>query len=189
MTFDEIPQFTKPGSWRADMDIETLVRRIDVWVKEYGLQLNPDFQRGHVWTEEQQRAFVEFILRGGMTGRDLYFNQPGWMVDFEGEFVCVDGLQRITALQRFTNNELKAFGQYFREFGGRLNLLNHYMTAHVNNLKTRREVLQWYIEMNEGGTPHNKEEIARVQAMLEQQPELNAKAHRNAGRKQRRDER
>ena len=104
MTFDEIPQFTKPGSWRADMDIETLVRRIDVWVKEYGLQLNPDFQRGHVWTEEPQRAFVEFILRGGMTGRDLYFNQPGWMVDFEGEFVCVDGLQRITALQRFTNS-------------------------------------------------------------------------------------
>ncbi len=71
MTFDEIPQFTKQASWRADMDIETLVKRVDVWVNEYGLQLNPDFQRGHVWAEEQQIAFVEFILRGGMTGRDL----------------------------------------------------------------------------------------------------------------------
>lgn len=170
MTFDEIPQFTKQGSWRANVDIETLVRRIDIWVKEYGLQLNPDSQRGHVWTEAQQSAFAEFILRGGMTGRDLYFNQPGWMADFSGEFVCVDGLQRITALQRFANNELKAFGQSFREFGGRLNQLNHYMTAHGNNLQTRREVLQWYIEMNAGGTPHSKAEIDRVKSMIDRPP-------------------
>ncbi|MBR0312818.1 MAG: DUF262 domain-containing protein [Oscillospiraceae bacterium] len=182
MTFDEIPRFTKQASWRADMDIETLVKRIEVWVDEYGLQLNPDFQRGHVWTEEQQIAFVEFIPRGGMTGRDLYFNHPGWMVDFEGEFVCVDGLQRITALQRFANNEIKPFGQYFREFGGRLNLLHHYMTAHINNLKTRKEVLRWYIEMNEGGTPHSKEEIARVRTLMERSPAPHKRRTRGAER-------
>ena len=36
-----------------------------------------------------------------------------------------------------------------------------------NNLKTRKEVLQWYIEMNNGGTPHTKEEINRVKILLE----------------------
>lgn len=168
MTFDEIPQFTKPASWRVDMDLTTLVTRIETWVHDEGLQLNPDFQRGHVWTESQQIAFVEFILRGGTTGRDLYFNQPGWMADFTGDFVCVDGLQRITAIQRFMNNEIQVFGQYYHEFGGKPNAMNHCMIVHVNNLKTKREVLKWYIEMNSGGTPHSKEEIERVQAMMKQ---------------------
>ena len=167
MTFDEIPEFTRPASWRADIDLFTFVKKLDEWVSEDGLQLNPDFQRGHVWTEEQQAAFIEFILRGGTTGRDIYLNHPGWRLNFKGEFVCVDGLQRITAIQKFMSNELKAFGQYYREFGGKPNAMKHYMVVHVNNLQTKREVLKWYIEMNAGGTPHSKEEIARVQAMMD----------------------
>ena len=42
---------------------------LDRLINEEGLQLNPDFQRGHVWTEDQQVKFLEFILRGGKTGR------------------------------------------------------------------------------------------------------------------------
>ena len=182
MTFEEIPKFTKQASWRVDMDLETLVKRMDSWEKEEDLQLNPIFQRGHGWTENQQSAFIEFILRGGLTGRDLYFNQPGWMADFTGPFVCVDGLQRITAIRRFMNNEVKAFGQYFREFGGRLNRAEYSMIVHVNNLQTEREVLQWYIEMNEGGTPHSKEEIDRVRAMLERSPAPHKRKTRGAER-------
>ena len=167
MTFKEIPHFTRPGNWQVEMDLETLVDRIAVLEQE-GFQLNPDFQRGHVWTQEQQTAFVEYLLRGGTSGRTLYFNHPGWMGSFEGEFVCVDGLQRITAIQRFINNEIKAFGQYYSEFSGHVDRLHHCMQVNVNNLQTKREVLQWYVEMNSGGTPHSQAEIDRVRAMMEQ---------------------
>ena len=37
----------------------------------------------------------------------------------------------------------------------------------MNDLKTEKEVLQWYIDMNAGGTSHSKEEIDRVKKMLE----------------------
>jgi hypothetical protein len=40
---------------------------------------------------------------------------------------------------------------------------------HVNDLKTREEVLIWYLEMNSGGTPHTKEELDRVKRMLEKE--------------------
>lgn len=40
------------------------------------------------------------------------------------------------------------------------------LRINVNDLKTRDEVLQWYIDINAGGTPHTKEEIERVRAML-----------------------
>ena len=166
MTFSEIKQFTRSSSWCCSYSLEQLVRCIKDWVENDGLQLNPDFQRGHVWTEEQQIAFIEFFLRGGQSGLELYFNQPGWMSDFSGDFVCVDGLQRITAIQKFIKNEIKAFGQYYSEFGGKTSILGHTMNVHVNNLKTKNEVLTWYIEMNSGGTVHSDEEIERVKGMI-----------------------
>ncbi len=36
----------------------------------------------------------------------------------------------------------------------------------VNDLLTREEVLQWYIDLNTGGTDHTDEEINRVKEML-----------------------
>ena len=51
--FGDIPQFTREGNYQVDMDI----RRIPEWIeneqKEMNLQLNPKFQRGHVWTQDQ----------------------------------------------------------------------------------------------------------------------------------------
>ena len=76
MNFREIPQFTKSGSYQVNMSLEFLVKQIDTWIREEGLQLNPDFQRGHVWSEDQQVKFIEYVLRGGKSGKILYFNNP-----------------------------------------------------------------------------------------------------------------
>lgn len=42
------------------------------------------------------------------------------------------------------------------------------MILNVNNLKSEKEVLQWYIDMNAGGTPHTNEEIERVKQMIKE---------------------
>lgn len=168
--FDDIPKFTTDGSYQVDMDI----RRIPEWIeneqKEMGLQLNPDFQRGHVWTEEQQIAWLEFFLRGGKAGNVVYFNCPSWHYAVKdgdyNEYVCVDGLQRLTAIQRFTNNEIKVFGSYFKEFEDPHHVNRHTLKLNVNDLKTKKEVLQWYVDMNSGGTPHTSDEIQRVKRMI-----------------------
>ena len=36
----------------------------------------------------------------------------------------------------------------------------------VNNLQTKKEELQWYVDMNAGGTPHTNAEIERVKKMI-----------------------
>lgn len=46
--------------------------------------------------------------------------------------------------------------------------MKHTLRLNVNNLKTEKEVLQWYIDMNVGGTPHTLEEIERVKKMIEE---------------------
>ncbi len=76
--YSDIPKFTRDGQWQADFSPKDLITEIDRCVSEEGLQLEPDFQRGHVWTLEQQSAFMEYFLRGGKSGRVIYLNKPSW---------------------------------------------------------------------------------------------------------------
>ena len=40
--------------------------------------------------------------------------------------------------------------------------------VNINDLKSKKEVLQWYVDMNAGGTPHTNEEINRIKKMIEE---------------------
>jgi hypothetical protein len=172
MRFRDIPQFTSDGCYQVNYTITSLVKYIEEEVETMGLQLNPDFQRGHVWTEEQQIAWLEYHFRGGKSGNTIYLNNPFWRSIKEPketeykDYVCVDGLQRLTAAKRFVHNEIKVFGSYFKEFEDSMRVLPQMMILNVNDLKTEKEVLQWYIDMNAGGTPHTSDEIERVKRMI-----------------------
>lgn len=173
MKWLDIPQLTRSGNWECSYDIVSFVKQIEGWIEQDNLELDPDFQRGHVWTEEQQIKYVEYILRGGTTGITVYLNHPGWMGSFKGGMVCVDGLQRITAIQKFVSNELKVYGHYFNEFEGNPPCLTKCsVQINVNNLKTRKEVLQWYLELNSGGTVHTKEELDKVKVLMQKEDSI-----------------
>lgn len=59
------------------------------------------------------------------------------------------------------------FGSYFSEYEDRINITDATIYLNVNNLKTEKEVLQWYVDMNSGGTPHTEREIQKVKDMIE----------------------
>jgi hypothetical protein len=165
MKFNDIPQFTKT----PDYHVDTPWWYLPDWIAKRDTLVDLNFQRLHVWTETQQIAYVEYILRGGKSGRDLYFNQADWMGKFKAPMYIVDGKQRLNAVQRFLNNEIPAFGSYYRDFEDNLPS-DVSFTIHVNDLKTYREVVTWYLEMNTGGTPHTEEEIAKARALLDAAP-------------------
>ena len=59
MKFKDIPKYTRVGSYQVNIPLEALLYQINRYIDELCmLELNPDFQRGHVWTEKQQIAFV-----------------------------------------------------------------------------------------------------------------------------------
>lgn len=172
MRFSDIKPFTKDGNYEVNVGLKYLERTLKNYEEDYGLELNPDFQRGVVWTEEQQIAYVEFFLRGGKTARVIYFNCPSFsrnVKENDSPMVCVDGLQRLTAIRKFLNNELKVFGSYLNGFEDKDIMLRGLglLRFNINNLQTRKEVLQWYLDFNTGGTVHSQDEINRVKRLLE----------------------
>src|SRR5687767_5542341 len=113
--FQDIPLFIIDGSWECDFEIQYLHEWIKRHKEQYGSELNlsPNFQRAHVWTEQQQISWLEFFLRGGKTGRVIYLNKPDWQGIRKykkgqyNDFVVVDGKQRIEATRRFLDNEIQ----------------------------------------------------------------------------------
>jgi hypothetical protein len=171
VNFNEIPKKTRDGRYRIDADWNDIERIIERYTNEYKLEVNPDFQRGHVWTEAQQIAYIEHVLQGGKASNELRFNCIGWMKTYEGPMVLVDGLQRLTAVRRFLRDEIRAFGHTCTE----LKVPEHHhrvpsdyaFVIYINDLRSRKDVLQWYLELNGGGTVHSQDELNRVKALLE----------------------
>lgn len=141
------------------------------------LLLNPDFQRGHVWDQARQIAFMESVLRG-LAPMTIRFNCANWdlhapEVGADGmnpnDIVCVDGLQRLTAMLAFIDGAFPVFGKYYAADlkGGpfAMERSTYRWTMEMFDIKTRRDLLTFYLDINRGGVVHSDEELARVEAL------------------------
>jgi len=157
--FSDIKIFRVPN-YKVNVEWTSLDYNINRYKERYNLETDPDFQRGYVWTLEQKIAYIEFIIRGGDSGKSIYFNQTGWMGKIRGNMVLVDGKQRLTTVLDFINNKIPIFdGHYYKDFTD--SLPSHCeFHFHVNDLPTKKDIIEWYLSMNTGGSIHTTEDLA-----------------------------
>jgi hypothetical protein len=76
----------------------------------------PPFQRPVVWTQNQCIRFIESCWLGFDIG-SYVVNKVEWRGEFihEADGYLLDGLQRITAIKKYINNEFKVFGYCWNE--------------------------------------------------------------------------
>ena len=87
---------------------------------------------------------------------------------FKGPFEIVDGKQRLETVLRFLRNEIPVFGNnYLKDFD--ILPVDVDFVFNINDLKTRKEVLQWYLDLNSGGVIHTKEELDKVKELLKKE--------------------
>lgn len=146
------------------------------------VDLNPVFQRGHVWTREQQISYIENFLRAPQSvNKTIYMNDlfiygsvdkvtddNNMVAD---KIVCLDGLQRLTAALDFVHGKFTIFnGVSYDDIlnsPDRTRILND-CVFDINYLvlSNNKEVIDFYVDFNAGGTPHTKEEIERVKKLI-----------------------
>ena len=71
MKLKEIPQLTKRPAYHVNTDLWYLDDNIERYQSEYNLDIDPDFQRAHVWNEDKQIAFMEYLFKGGQMSVQL----------------------------------------------------------------------------------------------------------------------
>lgn len=167
--FRDIPQLPR-AHYEIDVGWRYVEEHLAGWAQfPGGLDLDPPYQRAHVWTVEQQIAYVEYSLMGGEVGRNLTFNCRSWeSMRMEHPVELVDGKQRLTAVRSFMRNELRVFGHLYCEYADKDGMRQHLagLKFRVCSLQTPAEVLRLYLNINAGGTPHTADELNRVRKML-----------------------
>lgn len=173
ISLSSIPSLTRISGETYYSKFSQIKKTLLDFENDYGLDLDPDFQRGHVWTQENKIKFIEYILKGGKPP-PLYFNSPIFKAnnkhsELPNTLVLVDGKQRLNAILQFLDNKIPVFnGHYLDDFEDKVFLLRHFTISYaINNLQTRKDLLKWYLEVNEGHIAHSKYELERVYKLLD----------------------
>lgn len=158
---------------RENLGMRSLVKRL---TGEDPLTV-PDYQRGRVWTDDQCARFIGFLVEGG-EAPPVYVQR--WPLRTSKADEILDGLQRITAVQRFLANNVpmeltdgtRLFLCDLPENDQRLLTGNAGPTIVLQYVlyETRADVLDMYLRLNRGGTPHAESEIDRVRAFRAAEP-------------------
>lgn len=168
----------KPSAvYQPDFHLSRVESGLDSLFSDYGgVDFDPDYQRGHVWTPDQQTSFIEALIRGHLPKGllQLQFNCPHFLQtdyvspDLPKMVQCIDGLQRYTAMLGFIKGTVKAFGMTHEQFdNSEFSVKGFTFSIAVHVFKTKKEVLEFYLNVNNGGTPHSTDELARVQNMYD----------------------
>lgn len=139
-------------------------------IKQFNINLYPDYQRDHVWTVHQKEEFVGHILEGGGT-LPVIIQRGDEYEDFVSE--VIDGKQRIQACLDWENGHI--YGKTSKDVFIHVNDLDKVGITMVHNsvgLKyamvklSRIERLELYLKLNTGGTLHRQFEIDSVKELL-----------------------
>lgn len=141
-------------------------------IEEGDIDLSPDFQRNVVWNSFQKSRLIESILLR-IPLPMFYFSE-----DNEGRITIVDGLQRLTTIKEFINNEFplknleylseSCEGRYFKEDGSKKGLDSKYVrwfnqtqfSVNVIDPSSPAKVkYDIFRRINTGGKPLNSQEI------------------------------
>lgn len=167
-----IPQ----SNYVVDIEIYKIEDAFARYAESYdGFEYNPDFQRGFVWTKEQKIKFIESLVSNnlGSSQKTITLNCPGFDniaandSDLKG-FCIVDGLQRITALIEFTKGEFLIFGKLSHTdlLDSKFSIKRKTIKVQIFSFDYKKDLLNYYLSINDGGTVHSKDELDRVKQLL-----------------------
>jgi len=182
----------EPGYGPDDIFVENKpfsLRHIYDLINYGDIELSPDFQRNFVWDKTRQSRLIESILLG-LPLPSIYLSQY-----IDGRLTIVDGLQRITTIKRFLDNELVLHNlEYLEECNGKK---YDQLEGILSPLRLRKfvqtQVMCFVIDyrspsklkfdlfrrLNTGGKPLNNQEIRnclslpKVQSVLKKMIESN----------------
>lgn len=121
----------------------------------------PPWQRGLVWTDEQNTRFLESAWRGLNLGTYTVNQDP----IHEGplDYLLIDGQQRMNALERYFSNEFPVFGYTWdavTDVDRRGFLMSRHFASYITNTDDEAYLREYYNLSNFGGTPHDADERA-----------------------------
>lgn len=170
-----------PEKIKVRRDTFSVYQVFDMMHKENGdIDLNPEFQRNFVWDNARKSLLIESILLG-IPIPVLYFAE-----NKKGEYHVVDGMQRLTTIKQFLNNEFalknleylhECEGMFYKKDGKVKDskVLNRKYSRRIEQAQLNINIIEStspsevkydiFKRLNTGGRPLNNQEIRNCLAL------------------------
>jgi len=131
----------------------------------YWLDLNPEYQRGLVWEENDKEKLIESIFNNVSIGT-FVINFMGY--ESELMYESIDGKQRTTTLISFYEDGFKYKNKYFSEFSEEDKI--HFLEYPISIAKTEnlnyKEILDLFIKLNTAWKQIDSSHFDKLRDML-----------------------
>ncbi|MCK9371225.1 DUF262 domain-containing protein, partial [Candidatus Dojkabacteria bacterium] len=132
----------------------------------FGTNSNPTYQRGYVWTEEDEVRLIDSVFNGSDIGKFIFLTYP-WPIEDDD---VLDGKQRLNTLVRFTTSQFQYNGLYWHQlskvdrykFEGRL---VQYVEIDAKNF-TEADKLRLFLQVNAAGVPQDESHLSAIRQQL-----------------------
>lgn len=169
-----IPKFPEPDfvCKMAIQELDDYIANTNSW------NLNPQYFRRKSWNVMEKSAYIEYLLRGGKESRTIRLNSPDfWGADtdaphitLDNSLVCIDGYKRLRAITGFYNNEVPAFGRYYKDMR---DILSENITIDIEfyGYILIEDIVDSYLQYNKYHLRHAPHKIQCLTRFMEAQRE------------------
>jgi len=132
----------------------------------FGLDLNPDYQRGNVWELNDKILLIDSIFKNIDIGKFTIIKRP--FKENEQSYEILDGKQRMITLLEFFEGKFKYKGLEFSE----LNWIdqNHFENYNLSYAEaspmSHEQKYRYFLNLNVTGKPVDPEHIKHVKNLL-----------------------
>lgn len=141
-------------------------------IKQYNLNLTPEYQRDYIWTKNQKEKFIGAFLENPKSIPPIWIN---WTKKEEqrDSSELIDGQQRIKSCLEWLDNIIiakcpcgtKIAYKNLSEIDNRI--ISNSISFDWNFVElSKKEVMEFYIRLNCGGTVHTENEIDKIKNMI-----------------------
>jgi len=132
-----------------------------------GIDMNPEYQRGLVWSLKQKYSLLDSIFNNVDIGKFTFIANP-YDSDKTFHYEILDGKQRLATICQFYEDRITWNGKYYSElcFLDSNHFDNYPIIQGEISKITEEQIYKLFIKMNTSGEPIEKKHLNKVKSLI-----------------------
>lgn len=172
--WDDVPIYEEDDDIFFNYQQRDMRSLLYMMCKEYGIDLEPEYQRGLVWSDEQKWSLIDSIMKNIDIGKFTIIRRP-WGKNHNKPatpklYEMLDGKQRLTTLWEYYTGQFKYKGLRYHELHplDRIHFKNYRISYAECEPLTDEQKYRYFLKLNTTGVPIEQEHIERVRRLWRQ---------------------
>ena len=157
--------FVRNKDMRIDFNT-TEISNILTAYYHFGVDMNPDYQRGYVWETEDKELLIDSIFNNIGIGKITLVR----LLNGDCGYEILDGKQRLNTLVEFYENRFPYKGYYYNDLSNidQAHFIHYGISVGYITYADKKTILKYFLMLNRTGKTMDKKQLDKVEKMLEE---------------------